>query len=296
MNLYQLRYFLEVARELNFSRAAANLNISPPAVTRSIQLLERSIGRKLFARSRRRVALTADGRLLKARAERVFDEIENARLELALEGPSAPSFIRIGSREMITHYLLTRPLLEFKKSHPGTRFGLYELGPAELADALKKDQVDFGFYYSEIVDPELESRHLGALRSHIYASKKLWPAGKPAKSWRQVLELPFIAPRYFHADPSLPSPDGFPDQRYTRKIQYEGEFLETHRRFVLDGLAVAVLPDLVIQEEWRRKQVVRLEGPAIHRDIYFFKRRGKPLHPAIDGFISSLRRSIKALA
>jgi DNA-binding transcriptional LysR family regulator len=294
VNLYQLRYFLEVARELNFSRAAENLHISPPAVTRSVQLLERSIGLKLFARTRRRVTLTSAGESLKVRAEKIFDEVESARMELAAQGPASPSMLRVGSREMITHYLLPRPLLEFKKRHPGTRFGLYELGPDELAAALKKDQIDFGFYYSEIADPQLEMRHLGALRSHVYASKRLWPAGKRGKSWKEVLELPFIAPRYFHADPSVASPDGFPDQRYARNIQYEAEFLETHRRFVLDGLAVAVLPDLVIQEEWRKRQVVRLEGPAIHRDIYFFKRRAKPLHPAVDEFLALLRKVLRS--
>lgn len=296
MNLYQLQYFLEVARELNFSRAAANLHISPPAVTRSIQLLEASINRKLFARTRRHVSLTSAGESLKARVEKIFDEIESARMELAAEGAASPAMLRVGSREMVTHYLLPRPLLEFKKRHPGTRFGLYELGPEELAGALKRDQIDFGFYYSEIADPQLEMRHLGALRSHIYSSKRLWPAGKRGKPWKAVLELPFIAPRYFRADPSVPSPDGFPDHRHARNIQYEAEFLETHRRFVLDGLAVAVLPDLVVREEWKKGEVIRLDGPSIHRDIYFFKRKSKPLHPAVDEFLASLRGVIRSAA
>ncbi|MBI3547995.1 MAG: LysR family transcriptional regulator [Elusimicrobia bacterium] len=294
MDLYQLRYFLEVARELNFTRAAENLHISPPAVSRSVQLLERSIGKKLFARTKRRVALTSDGEFLKARAERVFDEVERARLELSGQRVTGPSMLRIGTREMITHYLLPRPLLEFKNKWPSVRFGLYELDPRALADALKKDQIDFGLYYCEIPDPALEAKHLGSMRSHIYASKKLLPNGKAPKSLEQILSLPFIAPRYFHSDPSTPSPDGFPDHRYARNVQYEGEFLETHRRFVLDGLAVAVLPDLVIEEEWKRGLVTRLEeGPRISREVYLFKRRSRPLPQAVEAFAASLRKAIK---
>lgn len=294
-DLYQLRYFLEVARELSFTRAAANLNISPPAVSRSVALLEASVRRRLFSRTRRRVALTADGELLKARAERIFDEIERARLELGGEGAPAPSMLRVGSREMITNYLFPRALREFAARFPQTRFGLHELGPRELADSLKKDLVDFGFYYSEIPDPALEARHLGRLRSHIYAAKPLLPKGG-GRDFRKALGLPFVAPRYFQADPAQPSVDGFPDQEHPRHIRYEAEFLETHRRFVLDGLAVAVLPDIVIREERKAGRVVQLSGPPIYREIYFFKRRGRPLHPSVEVLLGFLRKTIRGLS
>ena len=57
MDLYQLKYFLEVARELSFTRAAAGLGVSPSAVSRSVALLERSVKKKLFARTKRHVEI-----------------------------------------------------------------------------------------------------------------------------------------------------------------------------------------------------------------------------------------------
>jgi len=296
MDLYQLRYFLEVARELNFTRAAENLYLSPPAVSRSVQLLEHSIGRKLFARNKRKVTLTSDGEFLKSRVEKIFDEVERARIELEGDRSRQPFMLRIGSREMITDYLLREPLREFRRQWPEIRFGLYELDPRELATALKDDQIDFGFYYSELSDPALESRHLGTLTSHLYASKRLLPKGRPPKSWDQILALPHVAPRYFRSDPSSASPDGFPDHRHSRNVQYAAEFMETHRRFVIDGLAVSVLPDLVVREELKRGHVVQLKGPKIDRDIFFFKRRSRPLPKAVDTFIALLRKSIRAVA
>lgn len=294
MDLYQLRYFLEVARTLNFTRAAENLHISPPAVSRSVALLETSVGKKLFLRTRRRVSLTVDGELLKSRVEGIYDAIEQAELDLK-EGPGeGPSMLRIGSREMITNYLFPGPLLEFKKRYPRTRFGIYELEPRALSEALKKDQVHLGFFYSDLPDPSLESAHLGRLRSHIYASKGFLGRRGGPRSLKEVLACPFIAPRYFQADPSVPLPDGFPDHRYQRNIYYEGEFLETHRRFVLDGVAVGVLPDLVVREEWKKRKVVRLEkGPYLFRDIYVFKRRGRPLPRAADLFVREVRQSVR---
>lgn len=83
---------------------------------------------------------------------------------------------------------------------------------------------------------------------------------------------------------------------YFYRHEFEGEFLETHRRFVLDGLAAAVLPDLAVAEERRRGIVLALEGPALYRDIFFYKRKGKPLPKAVDGFLAALGRAIKASA
>lgn len=296
MDLYQLRYFLEVSRTLNFTRAAENLGLSTPAVSKSVALLERSVGRPLLTRTRRLVQLTQAGERLKAHAERIYDGIEAARLDLRGEAGS-PAMLKIGSREMITNYLLGPSLLDFRRRHPDTRFGVYELGPREMAAALRKDQIDFGFYYSsEIPDPALEIRSLGKLSSHIYASPALWKGARAPRDFKEVRALPFIAPRYFGADPAEPSLDGFPDQEHPRRIQYEGEFLETHRRYALDGIAAAVLPDFVIKREWKQGLVARLPGPELGREIYFLKRRGRPLPASVSAFVEVVARSIKRVA
>lgn len=293
MDLYQLRYFLEAARELNFSRAAANLLVSPSAVSRSIGLLERSVRKKLFSRNRRRVVLSVAGESLKARAERIFDEIERARAEL--EGESrAPALLRIGSREMITNYLLPGPLARFSERWGETRIGIYELGPEAMASAIKKDQLDLGFYYAPIPDPMLESRVLGKLRSHVYASARYLNSRPRLKGPRDVPRLPFVAPRSFGEDPASARADGYPDQRLPRNIRYEVEFLETHRRFVLDGLCVGVLPDLVLEPERKRGEVVALPGPSIHREIRCFQRRGRTPPEAVDFLVAAIRAAIAA--
>jgi DNA-binding transcriptional LysR family regulator len=297
MDLYQLRYFLEVAREKNFTRAAGNLGISAPAVSKSVSLLEKSIRRRLFTRSRRHVELTVDGEYLKEQAQRIFDIIERSRLDLSGGGDHGPAMLKIGSREMITNYLLAPGLKAFRDKHPGTRFGLYELGPRDMVDALKKDLIDFAFdYHAEVPDPALEVRRLGAVNSHIYAALALFPKRRIPRSFEEVLFLPFIAPRYFRGDPAEPSADGFPDQKHPRRIQYEGEFLETHRRYVLDGIAAAVLPDFVVRREWRAGVVSRLPGPPLGREIYFFKRRDRPLPQSVAIFVAALERTIKRLA
>lgn len=297
MDLYQLRYFLEVAREKSFTRAARNLHVSPPAVSKSVALLERSLKRRVFTRTRRRVELTVDGERLRLRVEQIYDIIESLRLEFEGRSSGDPAMLKIGSREMITNYLLTPSLRAFRRRHPATRFGLYELSPRQMAEALKKDLIDFAFYYkAELPDPAIEVRRLGALTSHVYAAPSLWASGSRPKTFAQVCRLPFIAPRYYQADPAEPSADGFPDQAQPRDIRYEAEFLETHRRYVLEGIGAAVLPDFVVREEWRSGKVVRLPGPPLGREIWFFKRRGRPLPRAVEEFLDALARSIRKLA
>ena len=86
------------------------------------------------------------------------------------------------------------------------------------------------------------------------------------------------------------------DQKHTRNIKYEGEFLETHRRYVLEGLAAAVLPDFVVAEEYRQKKILRLKGPRLHREIFLLKRKNRPLHKSVDIFRHSVIQAIKALS
>lgn len=295
MDLYQLKYFLEVARELSFTRAAANLHVSPSAVSRSIALLESSVEKKLFTRTKRHVALNSSGESLKASALRIFDEVEKAELDLA-GAEAAPVRLRVGSREMITNYLLPGPLEEFEARFGRTAFGIYELDSVAMAEAVKKDLLDFGFTYAESPDPALEFQRLGRLRSHVYASRKYLKTHPVIKSLRDIPAHPFIAPRPFGADASTASADGFPDQRCPRNIKYEAEYLETHRRFVLRGLCVGVLPDLVMEEERKRGEVVLLESPPIFRDIFWFRRRNRVFSSSVDVLLKSLRNQLRSVS
>lgn len=295
MDLYQLKYFREVARELSFTRAANNLHVSPSAVSRSVTQLEASVNRRLFARTRRQVSLSAAGTALKARAERIFDEIERAERELAGEDP-APALLRIASRELITNYLLPGPLGEFSARYAATRWTIHALEPRALAEALGKDRLDLGFAYGDSADPAVAGERLGRLRSHVYASRKLLKRGARPRGLREALALPFVAPRAFGGDPSSPSPDGFPDRKHPRRIRYEVEFLETHRRFVLSGLCAGVLPDIVMKDALARGEAVVLPGPAIVREIYCLRRRDRALPRAVEFLVARVRAALRGLA
>src|SRR5690625_3332629 len=96
MELRHIRYFIVLANELNFSRAAEKLHISQPPLSRQIRELEENIGAQLFYRTRRRVQLTDAGKVFLKKAYQILDQIEQARISTQLSSIGKEGELRIG--------------------------------------------------------------------------------------------------------------------------------------------------------------------------------------------------------
>jgi DNA-binding transcriptional LysR family regulator len=111
MDLVKLRYFQTVAKTLHFRRASALLNISQPPLSKSIKTLEDQLGTKRLVRTRRHVELTPAGHALLERCERIFQELEGARIEVRRYGTGEKGALQIGCEDGTTFSVLP-PLLE----------------------------------------------------------------------------------------------------------------------------------------------------------------------------------------
>jgi LysR family hydrogen peroxide-inducible transcriptional activator len=116
MELDQLRYFLQVARRGNFTRAAEDLMISQPALSRSIQRLEEELGQPVFERKTRSVSLTDAGTLLQGRAQQVLSILEDTKAEITDDGQSGR--VRVGAIPTIAPYFLPEILGKFSAAFP----------------------------------------------------------------------------------------------------------------------------------------------------------------------------------
>lgn len=116
MELDQLRYFLQATERGNFTRAAEDLAISQPALSRSIQRLEEELGQPVFERRTRSVSLTEAGTLLQARAQQVFSILEDAKAEITDDGESGR--VRVGAIPTIAPYFLPEILRQFANTFP----------------------------------------------------------------------------------------------------------------------------------------------------------------------------------
>lgn len=116
MEIDQLRYFLQIARRGSFTRAAEDLLISQPALSRSIQRLEEELGQPVFERKARSVSLTDAGVLLQVRAQQVLSILEDTISEIADDGESGR--LRVGAIPTIAPYFLPERLRRFSAEHP----------------------------------------------------------------------------------------------------------------------------------------------------------------------------------
>jgi DNA-binding transcriptional LysR family regulator len=156
MELRQLRYFVAVAREQNFTRAAEKLNIAQPPLSRQIQHLEEEFGTTLFERNARPVRLTDAGRLLFEQATQVLDRVEDiAAMMQRLRGIARQRF-SIGFVASTLYGKLPDVVRRFRQARPEVEIVMVELTTIEQIAALKEGRIDVGFGRIPLDDPAID--------------------------------------------------------------------------------------------------------------------------------------------
>lgn len=146
MELRHLRYFLAVAEEGHFGRAAERLNIVQPALSMQIKALESELGGALFLRTSRRVELTEAGRLMLTEARRTLEQAEHTRdaVERALRGETGR--VRVGfAGNAIFSGKMTTDLRDFRHACPDVELLIEEAAPQQQIEAILAGQLDIGY-------------------------------------------------------------------------------------------------------------------------------------------------------
>lgn len=167
MELRHLRYFVAVAEELSFRKAAQRLNISRPALSKQVKDLEDEIEVRLLDRDTVSVALTKAGELFLEDSQKLLSMAEQA-IERASQAQSGHrGRLRIGSVGIIATDFLPRTLKIFKQKYPGVEVVFVEMLPAEQLDALAQGRIDIGFAYGKEVDKLTSLRSLRVVHSYF---------------------------------------------------------------------------------------------------------------------------------
>lgn len=145
VELRHLRYFVAVAEELHFGRAADRLKVAQPSLSQQIRKLERQIGADLFDRTNRRVELTAAGAALLPGATRTLEDAGTA-IEQARDAAAGVSgHLTVGFIETAAITVVPQAVRRFRAAHPGIALTLLELGVGEQTEGLLSGRLDFGF-------------------------------------------------------------------------------------------------------------------------------------------------------
>lgn len=142
MEMHQLRYFVAVAEEENFTRAAAKCHVSQPSLSAQIIKLEEELGSRLFNRLGRRVELTTAGTFFEKRARSILMEVENAKREIG-EGEGEPrGQLRVGVTPTVGPYLLPPVLARCRERFPELKIRVEESSRGTLMDNLVDGQLE----------------------------------------------------------------------------------------------------------------------------------------------------------
>ena len=160
MDLRSLRYFVAVAEELHFSRAAERLHISQPPLSRQIQKLEQVLGSKLLKRTQRRVELTPAGALFYRHAVAILAAVQEAAGEVRRSERGEVGRLVVGFFIGTTYRLLPEILRMFRSQAPNVELVLQEMTIAEVPDALAAGTIDVGFLRPPVSDPILDAQVL----------------------------------------------------------------------------------------------------------------------------------------
>jgi len=194
MELRHLRYFVAVAEELNFSRAAERLHMAQPPLSQQIQDLEAELGIQLFERTKRRVQLTEAGKVFLEEVEKVFEQVNQAVKSAQRASRGEKGKLAIAFNSSATYSVLPKLLYKFHHHCPDIELILQELTTSQQLEKLEQNQIDLGLMYLPINKPKLQVISLlkEPLTIALSASHPL--ANRTEIAIADLIDEPFILP------------------------------------------------------------------------------------------------------
>lgn len=153
---FRLKVFYTVARRLNFTKAAEELFITQPAVTKHIHEIETWYKTQLFQRNGTKIKLTAAGTALLAHAEQLFAIYRNIEVDLAAINENVKGTLRIGASTTVAQYVLPKYLASFKQKFPDIKIALTTNNTEYIENVLIAGKIDFGIIEGQSKRPQLK--------------------------------------------------------------------------------------------------------------------------------------------
>ncbi|MEV0260445.1 LysR substrate-binding domain-containing protein [Streptomyces sp. NPDC050617] len=285
MDLLSLRCFQAVARHEHISRAAVELRVAQPSVSRTIARLEAELGVRLFDRNGRQVRLNQYGAAFLRRVDRALGELDDARRELADAAGLDHGTIALASETLLS---LTGLLAEYRRRHPGVRVRLFQSTAEAMGRQLRAREVDFCLASQPLTGSSLDSVEL--LREEVLLAVPLGHplAGRESVGVRELAGEPFIATRPGHWQRALLD-RLFAAEGLAPTIGCEGDEPGAAPVLISAGLGIGLLPAMSRGAVSRAPvALLRLDAPHCDRTLSLVRRD--------DIYLSEAARHFQSLA
>ncbi len=243
IELRHLTYFLAVAQELHFRKAAEKLFISQPGLSRQIKQMEDILETQLFERNKKKVALTPAGHYLKTEVEYIFNHLEKVERQLKLVGDGNSGELRIGFLGSAMQQVIPQLLLQIKENYPKVKTSLEELSNFAQVDGVLNDQLDMGFVRVSRVPSTLEMKTVFTDTFSLVLPERYPILTREFEGMHQFVNDDFIlfsqaySPLYYETIMSICKDAGF-----APKISHKSVHAHTIFKLVENHMGIAIVP------------------------------------------------------
>ena len=289
MEIRQLRYFVVLAEELHFRKAALRLSISQPPLSTAVKQMEAELGTQLFERNTKTVALTAAGRALYPEALRTLAQCELACAVTRRTGSGGLGQLRLGYTGGMLLRGLAQVMQSYEAQQPGVDVSLREMGSAAQTDAIEHRRLAGGFLHASVLPPVLDYITVRCEPFVCCVPSDHSAAKRKTLSLRLLADEPWIlfardtSPSYFDSVLALTTEAGF-----SPHIQHEVTHWISAVMLVAQGGGVAVVPQAFAKSGILGVQYVSIREKASESLAHFAWRRDDE-DPALARFIRHVR-------
>lgn len=296
MDLKQLRSFLHVAETGSFSLAAIRLNVTQPALSRQIRLLEGDAGIALFIRTGRGVRLSEAGEKMVPHARSIAEKMERLKIEMTAFVGTISGEVRLGLPPSVGTILAGPVVEKFRTDFPNVHLRVTQMLSGGLQDALLNGRLDMGILFEGNVSPQLRSESLW--------SEQLFFVSAPVEPWismteiafEDCLEQPFILPGPKHGLRDILDKEA---AKIGKKINVviEAESLAVHMELVCRGLGCTILSYGACAALIKEKRLIALPliNPEIKRVCALVWPKDYPLSRAANAMANVIKETAKTV-
>ena len=267
--------FIELTETNSFAKAAVNLNLSQPALSRRIQKLEYELGTTLFDRTTRKVQLSYSGRNFYERARGILEAIKTASKTLN-EKYSFPSIIKVGAVNSALRNILYPTLKIFKAMEPRCKIQIIERSANYVVDSVLGGECDFGVNFTGLQEPGISFENL-FIEDYVV----VFPKGDPLEKKRKI-KLSEIKNRDFisvwkGSGSRIYFENALALQKEDMDWTYEVRHIPSALNMVEQGLGITLAPKLAVSRDYTSLSYRPLIDPKVTRTMGLIKRSGKEL-------------------
>ena len=248
MDVRQLRYFLEVARVGNFTRAAEGLRIAQPAISMAVKKLEQELELVLFNRQDKRVSLTAEGEIFLPHARRILDDLKAAEQQMGELRGLTRGEVRIGIPPMISAYFFPDIIRDFQLEYPELQLSVYGEGAGRIQKMIGQGELDMGVVAGGNFPDTLEVRHF--LREEVVACV---PLDNPLAGRRSVGLAEFIGePLVFYKEGYYIREfflEALRETGASPRIVFETNLFSLVKSLVRNGMGISIFLRMVVSAD-----------------------------------------------